>query len=69
MMKGLSVTVFLLLLTGCNRFDEAKEYAACRKANPIDEVAADKCLENVAYRWEKDTAWQARVVIRRSQIP
>ena len=69
MPKSLASIAALLLLMGCGRFDEAKEYAACRKAYANDEVAADKCLENVAYKWEKDYAWQPRVVSKREPMP
>ena len=66
MLKSLSTITALLLLTGCGRFDEAKEHAACQKANPSDQVAADKCLETATHEWEKAYAWLPRVVTRRS---
>jgi|SoiMethySBSTD1v2_1073268.scaffolds.fasta_scaffold4292556_2 hypothetical protein len=68
MPKSLATIAALFLLMGC-RFDEVKEYAACRKANPIDEHAADKCLENVALKWEKEYAWQPRVRNKRETMP
>jgi hypothetical protein len=69
MLKSLSTIAALLLLTGCGRFDEAKEREGCQKAHPNDQVAADKCLETATHEWEKAFAWLPRVTQRRSATP
>ena len=69
MMKRLATIVALLLLMGCGRFDEAKERAACEKANPNDQAATEKCLETATQKWAKTYAWLPRVIHKRDQMP
>jgi len=69
MLKILATIAALLLLTGCGRFDEAKEHAKCKKAHPNDEVAADKCLEIATQKWANANSWLPRVVDRKPEMP
>jgi len=69
MLKSLSTIGILLVLTGCDRFDEAKVVEECRKAHPNDQAAVEKCLHTASHAWSEAHAWLPRVVNRRDQMP
>ena len=69
MLKNSVAIAALLLLVGCGRFDEATEHAACQKAHPNDQVAANKCFKVATEEWMEAHAWLPRVTHRREPAP
>ena len=69
MLKRVAGIAGLLLLVGCGRFDESKEYAQCQQAHPNNQVAADKCLKTATDKWTEANAWLPRVTQRHEPAP
>jgi hypothetical protein len=53
MQKALITLAILAALTGCSRWDEASERAACEKGFPGDKAGADDCYQRNKLMYDK----------------